>query len=171
MNGARVRGLLEEQLPKTLAQAPEYVTILIGNNDACHGTPIDEFEDDYRYVVEQLTTNLPDTKILLVSTPDIARLKDIVGGKFYCRFIWKTFNVCPKLFGQGADIEEFKQSVIYINNVIRQIADDFGDNVRFVSVYEYEFRPYQVSNLDCFHPSTYGQARLAQLTWEGGFYS
>ena len=149
----------------------QLLTILIGNNDACHGTDMVQFEADYRSVMDQLTAQLPDTKILMVSTPDIARLRNIIGRSGFCQFVWENYNVCLELLQEGSDVEKFKQYVIDMNNIIEDIADDYGDNVKFVNVYYYPFASEDISNLDCFHPSLRGQRILASLTWEGGFFA
>ena len=171
VDGARIHGVLTDQLPETLSQGPEYVTILIGSNDACHGTDLGRYEEDYRSIMDQLTTQLPDTKILLVSAPDIARLVSILGRNSFCHYIWKTYNVCPKLLQDDSDVEAFKQYVIDMNAIIMDVANDYGDNARYVDIYHYPFGPEHVSDVDCFHPDLSGQRKLSELAWNAGFFA
>ena len=85
--------------------------------------------------------------------------------------IWTNFNVCPKLLQPDSEVEAFKLYVLDMNAIIKNIADDYGSNVKYIDIYSYPFSPEQVSDVDCFHPDLRGQRILAELTWNAGFFA
>ena len=99
----------------------------------------------------------------------MVRLRNLMGGNTYCRYVWNKFDVCPKLFQD--DIKAFNNYVKSANNIIKGLADEYGDNVKFVPIYGYKFSAKDISSIDCFHPSINGQRKIAKITWDMGFFS
>jgi lysophospholipase L1-like esterase len=77
-SGARVSDL-NRQAQLAVSQNVEYVTILIGANDACTSsesrmTAVAAYESRFRTAMTTLDTSLPRARIFVASIPDIKRL-------------------------------------------------------------------------------------------------
>lgn len=58
VGGAKIAGVLQEQIGPALADSPHMLLISIGGNDALRGTPIRRFEDDYERLAD-MTRGIP----------------------------------------------------------------------------------------------------------------
>ena len=77
--GARSKDMTQ-QVDEVVLQQPDYVTLMIGGNDACSwdGTKphkIDTFESNVSTAVDELVEANPQVKILLSPLPDLLQLK------------------------------------------------------------------------------------------------
>jgi len=71
VTGARLRDVVNAQLPQVSKWRPELVTVCVGANDATHGTSAAQ----YRALLPQLLSGLKATgaKVLFANTPDMYR--------------------------------------------------------------------------------------------------
>ena len=69
ISGARVKDVLEEQVPLALRAAPDLVFVAIGANDVTHVTPLAEVERDMQGVVDRLLAS--GTALAVAGPPDM----------------------------------------------------------------------------------------------------
>jgi lysophospholipase L1-like esterase len=149
---------------------PEYITILIGGNDACapslkEMTDLNVFENEFDRTLSLLTEKLPETRILVVGLPDIYQLYDI-GHKKGCTLVWDIANICRALTDPSNTEEDrlkFRERVIEYNKILKRITEKYNQ-VYSSSVFNYQFKEEDIT-WDCFHPSKIGQKKIAELTW------
>jgi lysophospholipase L1-like esterase len=181
-NGARVSDL-NRQAQQAVSQQAEYVTILIGANDACTSTEsgmtsVAAFEERFRTAMATLNDGLKKSSIFVASIPDIKRLWEIGRNSFLARTAWSLGNTCQSMLANPqstatADVERrnrVQQRVIDYNAVLSKVCAEyrrcrFDDN----AVFSYPFTLSHVSQWDYFHPNTAGQAVLAQVTYNAGY--
>jgi lysophospholipase L1-like esterase len=181
-NGAKVADL-NRQAQLAVSQNAEYVTILIGANDACTSTEsgmtsVASFEERFRTAVATLDTGLKKSRVFVASIPDIKRLWEIGKDSFAARTAWDLGNTCQSMLANPrstatADVERrdrVQQRVIDYNAVMATVCAEyrrcrFDDN----AVFSYRFTLSQVSRWDYFHPNTAGQAVLADITYPAGY--
>ena len=177
--GAKSSGLAS-QLSELSVFSPDYVTLLIGANDACSWNEedaqiqLDRFDRNVRQTVSGLVDQNPAVKIAMLPLPDMHALWEI-GMEMNCQWLWNLTGVCPSLLGSRVTHEErlaFQNRVNEANQRLGQIAGDFPDQVKFnQSLGHYRFSTEHISPRDCFHPSGAGQDLIARLAWENGWYS
>jgi lysophospholipase L1-like esterase len=69
VSGARVAGVLHEQLPKVAAVQPTIVFVSVGANDAVHLTSTSAFRRDYRRLLSRLPGSV--RRVVLLGVPDM----------------------------------------------------------------------------------------------------
>lgn len=162
----------------------DYVTILIGANDACADTeagmtPVADFR---RHVDEALTVlkqGLPDARVLIISIPDLKRLWQVGRGNLLARLAWSLLDVCQSMLASPTSTaaadearrDRVRQRVIDYNSELAAACAAYGPNCRFDgnAVFNYPFTLSQVSGWDYFHPNQTGQRVLADLSYRAGF--
>ena len=92
--GAKV-GALAGQATTSVSQGAEYVTILIGANDACTGTeaqmtPVSAFASRFRAAMDVLATQAPQPRVLVASIPDLRRLWQVGKDSAAARAAWSA---------------------------------------------------------------------------------
>lgn len=167
-----------------VADGVEYVTILIGANDACAGseaemTPVPEFRGHIDAALGTLRAGLPDARVLVMSIPDIKRLWEVGRTSFLARTFWSVGDICQSMLDNpasmaAADVERrdrVQQRVVDYNTELAAACAGYGSNCRFDgnAVFGFQFTLDQVSGWDYFHPNTTGQRLLAELTYQAGF--
>jgi lysophospholipase L1-like esterase len=70
VSGARVKDVLEEQVPAAIALDPDLVFIGIGANDVTHVTPLSRVQVDTGEVLQRLERNT-DAEIVIAGAPDM----------------------------------------------------------------------------------------------------
>jgi lysophospholipase L1-like esterase len=181
-SGARVSDL-NRQAQLAVSQNVEYVTILIGANDACTSaestmTTVDAFESRLRTAMTTLDSGLPHARIFVASIPDIKRLWYVGKGSWAARTAWDLGNICQSMLANplstaSADVDRrdrVQQRVIDFNAVLAKVCGEytqclFDGN----AVFSYPFTLSQVSKWDYFHPNTAGQTVLADVTYRAGY--
>lgn len=172
------------QAATAVSQHVQYVTMLIGANDACTGsestmTAVSAFRSSIDQALGRLKAGLPDAKVLLVSVPDVKRLWEVGKDSAAARNTWGLFNICQSLLANptstaSADVarrDRVRQRVIDFNGQLAQACAAYGSNCAFDhnAVFNYPFALSQVSTWDYFHPNATGQAVLAQVSYTAGF--
>jgi lysophospholipase L1-like esterase len=181
-SGARMADL-ERQAGVTVAQGAEYVTILMGANDACASseaamTPVAEFRGQFERAMTTLTIGLPTARILVVSIPDVYRLWLILHNNPRAVLTWRLTGFCRSMLARPTSTapadearrQRVRQRVVDYNTQLEQVCVLYVQ-CRFDgnAVFEYPFGPEHVSTRDYFHPSLAGQRTLADVTWAAGY--
>ena len=183
VSGATV-SVLDAQARQAVAVGADYVTVLIGGNDACaHSeasmTPTRRFAERFGTALATLADGLPEARILVVSIPDLHRLWLV--GKDDERVVetWNRVGICQAMLANPTStaIEDrrrrarVRDRVAAYNEVMAALCARH-DQCRWDgnAVFEQAFGLDAVSPRDYWHPSVDGQRRLAQVAWEAGFF-
>jgi lysophospholipase L1-like esterase len=174
---------LPGQASAAVGQRPDYVTILIGANDACRPT-IDQmtskadFQAQLTTALKALKAGLPKARVLVVSVPDIFRVWETAHGRSAAQQVW-ALGVCQSLLANptstaSADVarrERFRVQLDAYDAVLSAACKEYGPRCRYDNgaVHGTPFGIAQLSLLDYFHPNSEGQAQLANLTYPGTF--
>lgn len=180
--GARMNEL-DDQARVAVGQGVEYVTVLLGANDACRDkesqmTSVSEFEQQLREGLTVLRQGLPGVRVLVVSIPDLARLWEVARGERMARAVWST-GICQTMLGDPEstkpdDIERrqrVRDRVVAFNEVLRKTCNEWAEQCRYDggAVNAHRFTKNDLSHWDWFHPSGQGQGVIADLTSRNGF--
>ena len=182
VSGAQVADL-RGQAAAAAADNVDYVTILIGANDACAATvgamtPITTFRADFAQAMDSISTGLPNARIFVASVPDLYRLWQLASPIHHARAIWKFFNVCQSILSNPLSMSpaamERRQDVVQrVMDYNIQLAEEcalhahckFDDN----AVFNRKFPLSDLGTIDYFHPNAQGQTALAKVTYKAGF--
>ncbi len=182
VSGATVQGL-EAQARQAVAARVDYVTILIGGNDACAYseqamTPVDTFRAAFNRSLDVLAKGTPDAEVLVVSIPDVGRLWEVGHDVPAVRATWAELRICQSMlanFGSTATEDKqrrkrVRQRVIAYNEAMRaecrrhsRCRWDGG------AIFEHRFELEGVSPHDYWHPSPAGQRLIAEVAWSAFF--
>lgn len=172
------------QAGTAVSQGVEYVTMLIGANDACTSsestmTSVTTYRANVDSALNRLKAGLPNARVALVSVPDIYRLWYIGRNNLSALSAWSSFGICQSMLANAtstaqADVDRrarVRQRVIDYNTQLAQACTAYGANCDFDgnAVFNYPFVLSQVSTWDYFHPNTSGQAVLASVSYANGF--
>jgi lysophospholipase L1-like esterase len=173
---------LADQMVRVSLRRVDYVTVLMGANDACASnehamTPVAEFRQAFDAGLATLTAGSPGTLVYVVSIPDIYRLWAILHENPSARFVWRLTGFCRSMLANPASRapaaaprrQRVRQRVVEYNEVLETVCAAYV-MCRFDgnAVFEYPFQPQHVSTRDYFHPSLEGQRVLAEVTWNTG---
>ena len=164
-----------EQAMAALVVEPQYVTVALGANDACRGAAITSLEEFEKYATQTLRTlSTGKPYIFVMSVPDVTRLWSVARGQPNARAVWDEFEICRDVLPTGATEstrEAVRARIEAYNGLWRRLCAatprcryDGG------AVFARPFTLAEVSPLDFFHPSTAGQAQLAETTWRAGWW-
>lgn len=162
----------------TAAAVPvNYVTLLIGANDACHGdmTSAGTFRNLYDQTLNTIRGAMPQAQILAVSIPNVFRVWEVGHTNRVAVAAWKS-GVCPNLLTNPtstdpADVarrQAFADRVVAYNAAIRGSCTS-KPRCRFVDISGFSFDLTMLSAIDFFHPNASGQQALADQTYPGAF--
>jgi lysophospholipase L1-like esterase len=181
--GARVADM-PGQAATVVTQHVQYVTMLIGANDACTGsessmTAVSTFRQSLDASLGRIKTGLPAANVLVISIPDLKRLWAAGKDNANARTAWALFNICQSMLANptstaaadAARRDRVRQRVVDFNTQLAQACAAYGPNCAFDGnvTFNYPFSLSQLSTWDYFHPNTSGQAALAQITYQAGF--
>ncbi len=185
VSGARVAGLAS-QVEAAVRVRPDYVTVLIGANDACATevagmTSVQEYTAIFDAALDALVRALPEARILVLSVPDLARLWEVGKDRPDVRHVWASSGVCRTMLADPTDssaaaqarrdrvrarIQAYNAAMAATCGRHAPRCHDDGN-----AVFDYRFDLDDVSPLDYWHPSRQGQATLARVAWDAGFWS
>jgi lysophospholipase L1-like esterase len=183
VSGARIAALAG-QANSAVSQQADYVTILLGANDACTSsessmTSVADYETRFRAGMTTLRNGLPNAQIFVASIPDIRRLWEVGRGSAAARTAWSLFGICQSMLANptstaAADVERrdrVRQRVIDFNSVLARVCAEHA-NCRFDGnvLFNFPFTLSQVSNWDFFHPNAAGQTALARESYARSFW-
>jgi lysophospholipase L1-like esterase len=180
-SGAKMRDLAGQMAVVNL-QHVDYVTVLMGANDACASseaamTPVEDFRAQFQQAMTAVTSGSPQALVYVVSIPDVYRLWQILHENPDARARWRLTGFCKSMLanpGSTAAADEarrqrVRERIIDYNGVLATVCAQYvvcsfdGD-----TVFDYPFQPRHVSTWDYFHPSLEGQRVLARVTWNAG---
>lgn len=162
----------------------QYVTILMGANDACTSTEagmtsIATYRSQLDTALATLKSKVPNAAVFIGSVPDIKRLWFIGKDSSSARNAWANFNICQSMLANPtstaqADVDRrarVQQRVIDFNTQLAQACTAYGSNCKFDgnAIFNYQFVLSQVSGWDYFHPNESGQKVLASVSYPAGF--
>lgn len=178
-SGAKIADLAG-QARTAASQGVDYVTILMGANDACTSsessmTSVADFESGFRAAMQELATGIPQASVFVASIPDLKRLWSVGKDSSSARTAWSTFGICRSMLAaprstapeDEARRDRVRQRVVDFNGVLARVCAEYatcrydGD-----AVFSYPFTLGQLSTWDYFHPNTSGQRALAETTYQ-----
>ena len=184
VSGARVVGLAS-QVEDAVRVRPDYVTVLIGANDACAAdeagmTPVEEYTAAFDAALDALVRALPEARILVLSVPDLARLWEVGRDRPDVRRVWESAGVCRSMLADPTDTSPAAQDrrarvrarVQAYNAAMEAACDRHAPHCRYDrnAVFQHRFDLDDLSTIDYFHPSRRGQATLSRVAWEAGYW-
>jgi len=162
----------------------EYVTILVGANDAC-ASRIDWMTDPATFraqidaALAVLEKGLPKAHILVVSIPDLYRLWQLGHTDPEAVRAWNLLGTCPSLLADptssaAADEtrrRQFADRVDAYDHALSVACQAYGRHCRFDqgAAHGVRFTLALVNHLDYFHPDADGERRLSEATYPGTF--
>lgn len=176
--GARAAAL-NGQAGAAVRDQADYVTVLIGANDACHGgidvmTPVATFRDQVDRGLRVLREGRPKARVLVVSIPDLYRLWEVGHTEPRAVRAW-AYGICPALLADPisrapaavARRTRFRQRIDDYNAQLRAACRAYGSRCRWDggATHRLRFNLDLVNTLDWFHPNASGQDRLADVSW------
>ena len=169
---------LPGQAAAAVAVPVDYVTILVGANDACRGsmTTAATFRGHVDEALTTIRTGMPDASILLVSIPNVYRVWEIGHDNRFAVASWRS-GVCPNLLENPTSFEPadsarrqaFADQIAAYNGQLASACGAAGPRCRFVDVSGFAFDFTMLSAIDFFHPNAAGQEALAELTYPAAF--
>ncbi|KXK58116.1 GDSL family lipase [Micromonospora rosaria] len=177
-SGARASALAGQAEAAVRAKA-DYVTVLIGGNDACRRTvdemtPVSTYRKQVDRALRTLREGRPKARVLVVSIPNLNRLWEIGHTDNRAVRAWRT-GICPALLAnptstEPADVARraaFGKRIDAYNDQLAAACRAYGSRCRYDggAVHRVRFTLDQVNRLDWFHPSVAGQNRLAEVVW------
>ena len=180
--GARASAL-QPQARAAVRDKVQYVTLLIGANDACTRT-VDAMTDpaQFRSALDDalgiIKKGLPKTRVFIASIPDLYRLWDVGHTNSSAVRAW-GFGICPSLLAKPtstADADDKRRRQVRsridaYNDALAAACKAYGKKCRFDggAAHSVRFTLDLVNHLDYFHPNAAGQRKLADVTYPGRF--
>lgn len=176
-------GDLPRQVDRAIADKVEYVTLLIGANDACADgvsgmTATRTFRRQIDTALARLKKGLPKARLLVVSIPDLYRLWQLGHDNERAVRAWSR-GVCQSLLARptstaAADDRRRRQvddRVDAYNTELEAACEKYGRRCRWDggAAHRVRFSLDLVNEIDYFHPDVQGQHELAKVTWPGRF--
>jgi lysophospholipase L1-like esterase len=171
------------QVQRAIAQGAEYVTILLGANDACASseaamTPVATFGAQFAGAMATLSAGLPDARVFVASVPDVYNLWAIYRTSFAAQLVWSIGGICQSLLARPGSTSaadnarrlRVRQRVIDYNAQLAQVCAAYV-HCRYDgnAVFSTPFVRSDVTTRDYFHPSIAGLTKLAAATWSATF--
>jgi lysophospholipase L1-like esterase len=178
--GARMHDA-QGQAQTAVSQGAQYVTILMGANDACTSsaatmTSVADFRAQFAATMSTLATGLPaGSHVFVASIPNVYRLWQLFRSNLTAQLVWATAGICQSMLSLSnteADRQAVLARVEAFNGVLADVCGQYS-SCRFDgdAVFDYSFTSGQVSKLDYFHPSLSGQSALASITWQRSWWA
>ncbi|GGO80560.1 SGNH/GDSL hydrolase family protein [Wenjunlia tyrosinilytica] len=180
-SGARMSDL-PRQIDEAVEKRPDMVAVLMGANDACRSstgamTPTAEFRQDFEDSLSTLHKELPDTRVLVASVPDLEHLWQVGRQNPLAKQVWRL-GICPSMLSRpdstAVNDQERRASVgervDEYNEVLRRSCAKYPScTFDGGAVHALRFSIGDLSPWDWFHPSVRGQATLARVLYEVAF--
>ena len=174
---------LVAQAGQAASGKPAYLTVMIGANDVCRPsiadmTSVADFTSSVERALTSVKTLSPQTRVLVVSMPDVYRLWVIGHASRVVRSVWGG-RVCPSLLANpeseaAVDVarrQQFSERVDAYDAALAAACKAMGSHCKWDggAVHGFQFSLSQVSALDFFHPNAEGENQIAKLTYPGSF--
>ncbi|MFL5733545.1 MAG: SGNH/GDSL hydrolase family protein [Chloroflexia bacterium] len=182
VTGAKMTDL-NGQIATVNTQHVDYVTILLGANDACTPTeadmiPVATYRAQFQAALNTLAAGSPDARVYVLSVPNIYNLWSILHDNSSARSTWGLLSICQSMLANPqstaqADVDRRNRVLQRVVDYNTQLAQVCAANVhcRFDNnvVFNTAFVPSDVTTRDYFHPTVAGQAKLSTATYAAGF--
>ncbi len=143
--GARTEDVIRDLLPKALAEKADVITLLVGTNDVHGGVSEEEFVQNYKFILSELTKKTK-AKINVVSIP----------------FIGDDSLLLPPYD------YSYRKKILEFNSDIKLLAIQFG--VRYIDLTTPTTESSHGGNgyysIDKFHPSSLGYKMWADIIYD-----
>ena len=160
------------------AYRPDYVTVLMGANDACTATEASMTSPTvFRARVDQALTTIyaarPGTRMLVTSIPDLYRLWQVAHTNSVAQLVWSA-GFCRTMLDNPTSMSAVDQArrsrvrarVISFNDQLAASCRTHpGCRYDGGAVFSHQFAITDLSGFDFFHPNAAGQKTLASITW------
>jgi lysophospholipase L1-like esterase len=171
------------QAGSAVSQRVQYVTMLIGANDACTATEasmtsVSAFRSSVDAALARIKAGLPGARVFVISIPDLKRLWAVGSVDAGARNAWSLFGVCQSMLANPASKapadearrERVRQRVMDFNAQLAAACVVYGSGCRFDNnaVFACPFTLSHLSTWDYFHPNSAGQAILAAISYPAG---
>jgi lysophospholipase L1-like esterase len=175
---------LTKQAEAAVAQKAQYVTILIGANDACGDseaamTTPEKYRSNVDAGLAVLKEGLPEADVFVASVPDVVRLWQIGHDSVDARNTWNLAGICKSVLANPASVDaadtdrrdRVATRIDEYNAQLESACQDYGAHCRYDggAVHNFEFTLDEISHWDFFHPNKQGQRALAEVTYKAGF--
>lgn len=171
---------LAGQVAGAVERRADYVTILIGAQDACTSeerrmTPVAVYERRVAEALAAFRTGRPDGRVFLASVPDLKRLWRVGRDSAVARGFWSVGRICPTMLARSASTAPADQArrdrvrarVAGYNAALARVCAAYGPACRFDgnALFDCPFTLEHVSGWDYFHPNAAGQRLIARRTF------
>ncbi|GIG92840.1 GDSL-type esterase/lipase family protein [Plantactinospora endophytica] len=176
-NGARASALTGQANAAVRAKV-DYVTVLIGANDACRGgiedmTGVQAFRKDVDRGLAAVKKGLPKAKVLVMSIPNLYRVWEV--GHSDARAVRAWRRICPALLANPTSTEPadrtrrstFRARIDAYNEQLAAACKAYGSRCRYDggAAHRVRFGLDLLNQVDYFHPNVAGQNELAKVAW------
>ncbi|MFC7535012.1 GDSL-type esterase/lipase family protein [Actinoplanes sp. GCM10030250] len=177
-------GALAGQAAQAVEMKAQYVTILIGANDACSRsvaamTGVSAFRGEIDRGLARLKKGLPKARVLVVSIPDLYRLWELGHGDERAVRVWGQGGICPSMLAEPASTDEaddqrrkrVRDRIDAYNEQLRKACKAYGKRCRWDGgrAHGIRFSLDLVNQIDYFHPNVEGQSELAEVVYPDRF--
>lgn len=172
---------LAGQVAKAVARGADYVTILIGAQDACVSeerlmTPVNVYERRMYEALSLFRTGRPGGKVFVASIPDVKQLWRVGKNDVIARGFWAVGRICPTMLAKPASTsaadrarrDRVRGRIAAYNAALARVCAAYGPACRSDdnAVFNQSFTLGHLSKWDYFHPNEAGQKLIAQKTFE-----
>ncbi len=172
------------QVRQAVEAKADYVTLLIGAQDACklterQMTPVATYRRRLDEALSELRAGLPQVRVFVSSVPDLRRLWQVGRDNALARTFWTVGRICQTMLARPASVKRaderrrarVRARVLAYNQEAARACASLGTSCRTDggAVFGYPYTLDQVSRWDYFHPNVAGQRALAELTFRNGF--
>jgi lysophospholipase L1-like esterase len=178
-SGAKAGDLPGQASAVTNYAGSDLVTILIGANDACTSTESGMTSTTaFRTSIDNALKTLAGKgveKVAIASIPDIYKLWAVYKDSSSARFTWGLYRICQSMLANPSSTkatdeqrrQRVRQRVIDFNAQLADACAKAAVACRFDGnkVFDTAFVKSDVSTADYFHPSRYGQGKLADAAY------
>ncbi|MFI7422322.1 GDSL-type esterase/lipase family protein [Nonomuraea sp. NPDC049684] len=172
------------QVNQAIAAKADYVTILIGAQDACKRTeremtPVALYRRRMDAALSALRAGVPQARVFIASVPDLRRLWQVGKGNPLARTFWTVGRICQTMLADPASVKKadverrarVRARVMAYNREAALACAAMGPSCDTDegAIFSFPFTLDHVSKWDFFHPNLAGQKALAEQTFEHGF--
>ncbi|WP_344976582.1 SGNH/GDSL hydrolase family protein [Streptosporangium fragile] len=171
---------LAGQMEKAVARRADYVTLLIGAQDACVSderrmTPVSVYQRRIADALQLFRAGRPEGRVFVASIPDIKRLWQVGKDSLVARGFWAIGRICPTMLSRPTSTsaadrarrDRVRARVAGYNAALARVCAAYGPACRFDgnALFRQEFTLDHISKWDYFHPNAAGQRLIAQRTF------
>ncbi|WP_307845518.1 GDSL-type esterase/lipase family protein [Planomonospora sp. ID67723] len=171
---------LAGQMGRAVARRADYVTILIGAQDACTSeerrmTPVAVYRQRVAEALRLFRQGRPAGRVFVASIPDLKRLWQVGKDNAVARGFWSVARICPTMLAKPTSAaaadrarrDRVRARVEAYNAALARVCAAYGPACRFDgnAVFDYRFTLEHVSRWDYFHPNADGQRLIARETF------